>query len=529
LAAVLVATRLLLVITYPLNLMRADGRDYYAMLLEGRSSLIHAPGYPFLLGLPWRNLVGRLLIEHHPLLFQRLLLISQHAVNLACLALGYRVVRDLFGRLPANLFLLAYGLHYHVLSLTSSATPEWLQGSLLMVVAFLLLRAGETELERRKLLLWGLCGLVLAWMYLVKFNSLALLPLPAAAAAWELVRSRRAWRWLTVGALTAAITYLSFLVFVHRPSTGTWSISLDKAWVLLHRMAFFSPGQTLHPEAGIETRRMLALNSVLPWPEGLGPIAHVDWVPAEEREPYRRRYGHLLTADDATLAPLLENLEIPSPYDLNRAFQPVATYLGLPESNRLGVAVFFEHVREFRSAYLKSVWELTWRAMTRPKRPWIYPVDLWSPTGEALGWGFYELPASRDVKTEWRYTRPVVWWPGVRFFSLHFELLQIPPLWFSIFIGAGTIIAVRRGIHGLRRRRFDRAAAAYLVAVATVAGFVVASNLAYHYRWKEAGAIMPLVAALLSVAVSWLVGWMAVRSGLCLEAPEEGDSQRQGR
>lgn len=505
LLATLVAVRLTLVATYPLNLMLADGRDYIAMLVEGRSSLIHAPGYPFLLGLPWRNPLGRLLIEGNPLLFERLLLVSQHALNLACLALGYRVVRELFGRLPANLFLLAYGLHYQVLSLTSSATPEWLQGSLLMVLAYLVVSAARTEAPRRKLVLWGLAGLVFAWMYLVKFNSLALALLPAAVAAWEVWRSRRAWRWLAAGGLVAVATYLSFLALVHRPSTGTWSVTLDKAWVLLHRLSFFAPGETLDPAAGIHTRRLLVLNSLLPWPESLRPIAHVDWVPASERAPYRERYAHLLTADDATLEPLLDQVKVPRPYDLNRAFLPIATHLGLPESNRLGAAVFFEHVRAFPREYVRSVWRLTWRTMTTPKRPWMYPVNLSSPGGTPLGWGFLELPARPGSRTEWRYTRPVVWGPGVRAFTLHFDLLQIPPLWFTLVIASGAVVAV---VRGFRRRRLDLAGAAYLVTAATLLAFIVASNLAYHFRWKELGAVMPLVTVLVSVSVAGWARWM---------------------
>ncbi len=89
--------------------------------------------------------------------------------------------------------MLIYGLHFQVLNVTSSLTPEWLQGSLFMLLWYLLFRAYQSRGLAAKTLWYSLAGFAFCWMYLVKFNSIALLTLPAIVAVFELRRSRKAW------------------------------------------------------------------------------------------------------------------------------------------------------------------------------------------------------------------------------------------------------------------------------------------------------------------------------------------------
>ncbi len=500
LAVVLV--RALFLLTYPLNLMKTDGRDYLDMLVTGAPSLIHAPGYPFLIGLPFRNPFGRLLVELHPAVFHYLLCASQHAVAVVCLALAWRVAAEVFGRLPAALFVLAYGLSYQALDVTSASTPEWLQGSLVMLEVVLLYRAWQAE-GRRKLLLWAVAGLVFGWLYLVKFNSVAMGWIPAAAAVAEVRRSRRAVVGVALAGLVAVATYGVFLAAVHRPATGSWAITLDKSWVLLDRLRFFAPDDTMSPATGEATARLLALNSVLPWPEDMRAWRHVDFVPPDVRAPYRARWGYLLTADRAEVGAVLAGVTVPRPYDFKRAFLPVATWIGLDESNDLGVAVFLEHVRAYPGRYLASVGQLTWRALTVPKEHWMYPLGLDRSDGRPLAAGFLRLPAGRRPGVEYRFLEPVVWLPGVRLFTLLYRLQRLPPpVLVSLLIAAGAA-AVAVGCW--RRRRLDRAGAWYLVGAAGVLAFVVFSNMVFHFRWKEVHPVLPVVCALLGASVGRLV------------------------
>ena len=145
--AVVILIRVLVILTYPLNLLRTDGPDYFHMLKNGVSNLILAPGYPFLMGLPFRNPLGRWLMIDDPVAFEYTLLILQHAVNVFCVYLAYRVVIGIWGRLPATVFVVLYGIHFQTPTVTSSMSPEWLQSSLVMLVAYLTFRAWGSQIS----------------------------------------------------------------------------------------------------------------------------------------------------------------------------------------------------------------------------------------------------------------------------------------------------------------------------------------------------------------------------------------------
>ncbi len=123
--------------------------------------------------------------------------------NIYCLYLAYLVAKQIFGGLSASLFVLIYGLHFQVLNVTLSITPEWLQGSLFMLLWYLLFRAYQIAGLAGKTWWYSMAGFAFCWMYLVKFNSIALLTLPAIVAVCDLRRSRKGWLPITAGALTA--------------------------------------------------------------------------------------------------------------------------------------------------------------------------------------------------------------------------------------------------------------------------------------------------------------------------------------
>lgn len=514
---VVIAVRLLLVVTYPINFMITDGPNMYKMLVGGLSNLVHAPGYPFLMGLIWRIPISLGAAENHPIAFQYLLCASQHAINICCLYLAYLVAKELFGNLSASLFVLIYGLHFQVLNVTSSITPEWLQGSLFMLLWYLLFRAYQTTGLAGKTLWYSLTGFVFCWMYLVKFNSIALLTLPAIVAVFDLWRSRKAWLPITTGALTAVATFAVFVIAFHQPSTGTYAISLDKSWVLLEKVGRFVPRHTLSPETGIATKRLIVLNHLLPGSAGKGPVSHIDQVPPSVRAPYRAAYLHLLTAGDAELDEILAEIEIPEPYDFSIAFLPVFHFIGYAEGNHLGVEVFVEHVRRYPKEYLVDAWNLALRTLTKPKTHWMYPMSFKGRPGRALDFGFIELKPRRKLAEEptYRYPVPIVWGPGVKFFNLHFTMFQIPTIWIVIVVVGGAIAAARSAI---RQGDDRRAATVYLALFLTIVLFILFSNFVYHFRWKEVHPIMPAVCLLVSLALLRFNRWVA---GLDRNAPRQ--------
>jgi hypothetical protein len=553
-----IVVRVLLIVSYPLNLLKTDGANYLEMLIRGVSNLILAPGYPFIMGLLWRNPIGLWLVNSHPETFERLLCLSQQLVNVICIYLAYRVVLDVFGRLAASIFVILYGLHFQILAVSSSSSPEWLQGSLVMLMMFVLHRAYIAVGNLRKTFLYGLCGFVLCWLYLVKFNSIALLWLPGLALGAEVFRwcrievvslrrfqagmvdepnttevggersadkgrpsssyVRRAfgcfnlvsgsgqWNPLIAGAVGLAVflgTYSVFLVAFHYPTTGTFTITMDKACILLQRVGLLTHRSNMSPDIGINTKRLLVLNALLPSPDHYRlPIPRVDWVSAEVRAPYRKRYSYLLTADEETLDQVGENLDLTRSFNFGRAYLPVGYYIGLPEANRLGESVFFEYVRAYPALYLKSIWRQTLKSMTEPKSHWIYPLSVKTEGWESLAWGFSEMKRRPRRSEFFRYSRPVVWVPGVWLFGLLYSLWQFPPIWVPILIVISSLVLVRRMwcTHSL-----ESSAVIYVVLAIGVFAFVVFSNAILHFRWKEVHPILPILCILGAVSITQLL------------------------
>jgi len=122
--------RLAFLMTYPLNDFGGDAHNYLTMLLLGHSSLVHAGGYPFLLGLPFRIPgVQGLLAAVLPYV----ILIVQHLLDVLALLFMYRVAADVYGKAAGFIALVLEGLSLQRLSATSATYPEWLQADLLVV------------------------------------------------------------------------------------------------------------------------------------------------------------------------------------------------------------------------------------------------------------------------------------------------------------------------------------------------------------------------------------------------------------
>jgi hypothetical protein len=438
--------RLLAVVTFPLSFWIADGKNYMDMLVRGVSNLIHAPGYPFIMGLPWRNPLGRAVIDSWPVAFHYTLTLTQHLVCIAAAYVGYRVARRVFGAAAANLFVVLYLCDYRSIFVTSTVGPEWLQASLGIVLIGVVYGAYESTDTKRKLGAYSLAGLVFAAAYLVKFNSVFLLTCPALIVAADLRRSRRAIAGVGAAALVFVATYSVFLVVYHRPSTGTYSISYDKAWVLLEKARMFVPDRVLLPETGIATKRLIVLNDVLPEVEHRGPIGHIDFVSDEVRAPYREKYLDLFHADHDVLDAYLRSIAIPRPFDFDKAFLPSAYYLDLAESNRLGIAVFREQVAAYWQQYLWDIVRRSARQLIDPNTDLhpTNPMDFREIAVTPLGWGFVrlEIPVREMRDRCFWYDEPVVWVPGAKFFLILSAVQDYPPAWVSILIGVGCWFAI---------------------------------------------------------------------------------------
>jgi hypothetical protein len=522
--------RLLFITTFPLNDLGGDAGNYAAMLREGTSSLVHAGGYPFLIGPPFRLVVR--LADLGPRDAAAFLLILQHAIDLAALAVLYRVAADIFGWLAATIAVVVAGTNLESLGATSSTYPEWLQAALLVISFAAVYYAYVGEAFDRKLGWYALAAFAFSCCILVKFNAAVLVFVFLAAVVFERLSPARKAAIAATCLAVGALTITSFIVLYHRPSTGTSALTHDRSWVLLTKVQMVFENH-LDPANGLDTRRWLALSMVLPRSyefAGPGMFSHVDAVTPAIREPYQRQYGHLLTAEDPVLAEVFARSTLPEGFSVGLSAIPVAYYVGLAESDRLGVRVAAEAVRARPAHYAATVGRETVSAFRLWPGGSPYPasVDSFSVFGATvrteLPFGHVRLDQRRDYwNVPFSYTVPIVWWPGVRIISKLNE--ASPPMsWFVALAALALIIAVGRVV---RHRAVDMGAATTFLLAAVVIVVVLVSVATLQFRWKEARLIVPILSVLSASALATLAS--AVHSGLPRARPDVKVSQASDR
>lgn len=504
----LVIVRIAFAATYSAN-VGGDGNNYLQMMASGRSNLVHAGGYP--------------LLARHPLHWispsppsprtletglDRLAALQQ-AVALASLVLLAVTVRRFFGSFAAGLFLALAGLHVGFVAATHSVYPEWLQASLVGLLVALSLRASASDRALHRTLLVASAALVGAVAYLVKYNSLPWLFFPLALVALD----RRALKEKALQGVVAAALFLgtveAYRWFHHLPTTGARRLSYDKAWVLLASLKEVVPGDRPAPEAGLDSKRLLLLNALLPWENAnafaFGSVTSVSPRSAE----YRSRYAWILTADEATVDAMLAKTPPSRSWDWHHAFSPTTWCLGLEEGDALGVRVWFEQVRAFPGRFLAKTLSHAWDAATK-RRNWYEGFPF--PVASDLS-GPCFLPHSpnhvrySDACAEriWPYTlvwNPagyVVWSPGGSAFLGACRAVALVPVWlWSLLLAGGAPLAVILARRGLVS---SWSARVHLTLALFVAGFVVASCAVYLYRpQKEHVSILPMICLCLALS-----------------------------
>ncbi len=547
--------RVLCLVTYPPNIA-GDNIGYFKMLTQGKSNLVHPPGYPFLVGLPIR-IFFRLThtawwIDLHPVRVQYMVVVWQHMLSMAALIIGCLTVRRIFGGGVAVASLLIYGLRPRTFGAISWFFPEWFQADLLILTLCAAWFAFRAVSPTRKIALYGLSFLLLAWCYLTKYNALFFLPVLMAVVLFDPFgpgvgpvpanpmdepelesgrprpsisgpgsgRLQRRLRWLTL-ALGLGLAVGNIAVFAwtwHRASTGTAALSKDHAWVLLTAMGQWSPGKTLDPGAGPETKRLIYLNSVLPWHSGAGPFWNIEPTPEGPalRSPWREKFHHVLSADAATLSRLLAAVPPPkAPYDFFTAFFPTYLYLGADESDRLGVRVFVENVMAhpglFLGYYFRQLGRSLWRWPSRPQFDDLPAAPAYAPAG--LGLWRREQAGPTHAHTFW-YTRPLVWRPGAALLHALDRIYVLPSL--VVVVGIAVYLGVQ--LARLRHGRMDSAAGAVLVLTACGAVYMAGMH-AVFFRSKEAYLVTPLAMTLFAAALC--AGVAHLRGRLHPTAPSE--------
>jgi dolichol-phosphate mannosyltransferase len=499
-----VAVHLLFVKTYPLNDLGGDTPGYVYMMMQRRSSLCAAPGYPFLAGLPLSIGSVSQLAFRHGHAFRSTLLFMQHAFDVLCLAVLMGVLARVYNRRTAVIAVAIAGLSLQGMGVTSSAYPEWLQGDLLILAISFALLAWRSAVFARKAFWYSMAFGAFTWAYLVKFNAALVLPVLLLVMALEKIPWKARARLLAIAAAFAFFNYAVFLGLYHRPKTGTTALSYDHSWVLMARLSEVYDGRLPHPQ-GIATKRWLALSAVLP-PNyeyaSIGPFENVNAVPAEVRRPYRAVADRILNADHKTLDEILRTHPLPAKFTLNMSSIPISWFVGLKESDELGVQVFFESVRHSPRAFAASTVRGAAMALRESTAYPIFPtkanVALFNESVIPEGGRRLRLVQQVSQAAPYRYTDSVIWAPGFAFFSAWEQIPRLHRMWVAL-VAIGFLAALIAGSFG----GWSDRVVIPLMGTLFLAAFVVFSAAVLEFRWKEMRFALPVVAIVLGIAFGW--------------------------
>lgn len=497
--------QMLFVYTYPLNHAGGDTPGYEHILLNRTSDLLFAPGYMVLASLQLRiDAVYDAMLQNTDG-FREVLQFEQHAFEIVCLAVLLIVLTRVYNRLTAFLSVLIAGTSARAMGVNSSVYPEWLQADLLVLAFSLAVLAFTTPATPiRKVLLYMAAFGAFTWCVLAKFNSIVFLPGLLAFFLFEKMPWRRRATLLLSAMLFGFANYAVFMLAIHKPATGTFALTRDRSWVLMARLESVY-GQTLPYPEGIDTKRWLALSSILP-PSynhaSIGMFMNVDAVPPQTRKPMRDKVAYLLTADERVLDDTLRHHRLPESFKLGVSSIPISYYVGLKESDSLGVRVFRESVLHAPGKYFGSVWRESlaalWNATTESTFPSARNVRGVTERLVPAGPNLVRLVTDPSSPLPIKANRPIIWEPGFRFFSV-MENLVLSRGHTVFLMALGILLALW---HGLRYGWSLRSAIPVALGLLLI-GFDVFSYVVLAFRWKEWRLAYPIAAILLGITFGW--------------------------
>jgi hypothetical protein len=483
--------RVLYIFTYPLNNDGGDTSNYYYMLINGTTNLIHASGYPFLVGSIARFIFGPGEVLAPAYSFG--VLAIQQSIEVITLAVAAFVVRKVFGIVTAIIFLLLTGFSVFAMSWTAAAYPEWLQACLLLITLCLVASAISCKSLLAKFLLYVLVCFAFAWAFLAKYNSGVFLPLflISLVAEYRALGVKSAWFVLTP--LPALASVFAFVVNVHLPSSGTTALHHDAAWVLTTGL----PASFLD-DPGPYALQWLAISAVLPpaydraraWTRVDDPPKPGEGAAVEK---YKAEYGRLTKLSPAELRAFLKEHPLPKGFILANSAIPIYEFIGLAEGDKLGTKMFIEYVighpisvlqRAIRQSLTYALTDLSYSLV-----PGVHDGLVVVP-GVKLASG-YALYSSTKYPPETRYhSSPAMlfWEPGVALFN---AMQEWRPRRLIEFGGSALSLIWAIAVT-IRRRRLTLGPTIVFTLAIALPALVVASNIMWVFRDKELRALWPL-------------------------------------
>jgi hypothetical protein len=329
---------------YPLNAGRSDNSPYLQMILSGSSNLILAPGYGFVLNRIVMRIAGVPIPEDFSdIEFLQSVQLAQNILHLGLFLLAVFLLWRLTNAAVASLFVLGNSLYVGFWGGLNSASPEWLQGDLLILSLLLAATAARQKTFPRILALASLTGLVFSLAFLVKFNSLVVI----FGLITIFVFSGLNFKKIALGLAASTISALSFVSFFssayHEPRTGTETLNYATSWNLTSSI---DSGylERDNKDLGIEALRWKALIQQLPTGNAFAyPTIDTGAYP-EVKEQGLLLWNEIMAMNRDQLIEVTNAGAFKQEYSHFSQPTPIYWNVGLAEAETLGRAVFFEYL-----------------------------------------------------------------------------------------------------------------------------------------------------------------------------------------
>ncbi len=497
LTAIAAIVRILIIVSYP-PIIASDGADYWHLAREMaagafQGDLVYSTGYPFALSFALRPMQWMWSVS--PDLAYRFVLVLQHTCGLLAVMLLYAVLRRMVNARAALIGALICALSPVVAAWASETRPEFFLSFLLVLSLWLLMHA--TTHSHPNALRFALAGAVVGLTWLVRINSVVVVPLWCLAIwLWlpaQLRRLRLGWvgAFLGAGILVAA----SYLALVHQPSTGTWKYSYLLGWNLKNHLA----------DAGI------------PFDRADGPASatliryeHAD-LPKEDLPKVTTLSSHVDHPIDARLAAAMINAPEPTAstatdFDEKRLFY----LLGFPEADRMMTQAALEVITAHPISYFAAVAQTMADYFYRYHE---FSSDFMLPDEEHFDvlrqgpLGFVKVGAriahperedeTTHTKPKWAFEQASwVWLPGIRLLNDYYGVFRLS--W--VLAPTSMLICFVLFLRAPRRRAFIGLCLGLVLVWLGAVAFV--SPPAARYRTP----IEPIMDIFIGVAVAWAIG-----------------------
>jgi hypothetical protein len=494
--------------TYPLNIAAYDNSNYLSMILENKSNLIHASGYPAIISMiiemigitqpisvidvSWVNKIQEIHLILHLLLF----------------SVSFFLCNHVFGKRTTIIVCIMWGLNLITLTGVNAAAPEWLQGDLI-VLAFLIAAKNFVNQESsQKILLYVLAFSIMFCAYLVKFNTMVIFPVIVLAILLESKGALWKIKTLAVCLLACWVLLYLFVKVYHQPTTQAKQLSYDHAWVLMEAIPndYF---QTDVSRLGINSLRWKALRAVVPTDTSMaGAYCCIDSGASPEiREQYFAKYKKIMNLPREQLLEFIELNPMPLNVSNFAMAVPLYWYVGLPVIDKLGVNVFKESLFQNPVFYIKKIingfskWHLYDKNfITVPTNENMLGLIFKNGSGGANEkFQYYNIP-EKTIAQHSVYWNPMerLWLPGI-------ELIQL--ILNYTFSRACEFIILSLAFIGLVVTKVEKFKIFGLLSLLGVLIFASTSYMLLGLRNKEAISIIPMLSIFIAIGITSVISY----------------------